>query len=182
MSFQVGSSRFANDTLYKKMADIRISPWRLKYNIWHFYKLANFDSGFIPFNFYRTQIRSLPCLVTLPVSSNLSKLIHGFYGWICQNWYRDFSDLLHGFVKIYTWISLSWYKDMSMLLRGFVKFVLWIGQNCSMYILLLGKQNQGEVWPRYQSKLKLLVWTKGVEWVQSTHCLGSAVCISEFPW
>ena len=28
MSFQVGSSRFANDTLYKKMADIRMSPWR----------------------------------------------------------------------------------------------------------------------------------------------------------
>jgi len=25
---EVGSSRFANDTLYKKMADIRISPWR----------------------------------------------------------------------------------------------------------------------------------------------------------
>ena len=45
--------------------------------------------------------------------------------------YMDFSDSLHGFVKIETWIFLSCYMDLSKLLHGFVKFVTWICQSCS---------------------------------------------------
>ena len=34
-----------------------------------------------------------------------------------------------------------------------------------MYFLPLAKQNEAEVWPRFQSLLKLLLLSKGVEWV-----------------
>ena len=39
---------------------------------------------------------------------------------------KDFSKLLHGFVKIYTWISQSCYMDLSKFLYGFLKVVTWI--------------------------------------------------------
>ena len=68
-----------------------------------------------------------------------------FVIWICHNWYIDFSKLLHALVKIYTWISLNCYPS------------------CSKYCLPFVKQYQAEVWPRFQSLLKLLPWTKGVE-------------------
>ena len=38
---------------------------------------------------------------------HLSKIIYGFLWFvtlICQNWYRDFSKLLHGFVRVFLWI------------------------------------------------------------------------------
>ena len=41
-----------------------------------------------------------------------------------------------------------------------------------MYFLPFAKQNQAEVWPRFQSLLKLLLWTKGVEWVKVLNALG----------
>ena len=70
--------------------------------------------------------------------------------WICQNCYMDFFKLLHGLVKIDTWISLS----------------------CSMYFSPFAKQNQGEVWPRVQTFLKLLLRPKDVDWVKVLNALG----------
>ena len=55
--------------------------------------------------------------------------------WFWQNCQIDFSMLIHAFVKIDTWISSTF-----------------------------AKQNQA-VWPRLQSLLNLLLWTKGGEWV-----------------
>ena len=60
---------------------------------------------------------------------------------------------------------------LSKLLHGFVKVVMWICQSCSMYFSRFAKQNQAEVWPRVQSSLKLLLWTKGVEWVKAVNAL-----------
>ena len=51
---------------------------------------------------------------------------HGFVNWCC---YMDFSKMLQGLVKIDTWV-----------------------QCCSLYFS--PKQNQAEVWPRFQSFLK----------------------------
>ena len=45
-------------------------------------------------------------------------------------------------------------------------------QNCSMHLSTFAKQNQAEVWPRFQSFLKLLLWTKGVEWIEVLNALG----------
>ena len=39
--------------------------------------------------------------------------------WICQNWYMDFSKLLHGFVKNCKWIYQNWQMNVSKLLHGF---------------------------------------------------------------
>ena len=99
---------------------------------------------------------------------DFSRLLHGFpklingifwvVTWICQNWYMDFFEFLHGFVKIVTWISRSCYIYLSKVLHVFLKLVTWICQIVqSMYFLSLAKQNQAEVWPRFQSSLKLLL-------------------------
>ena len=85
--------------------------------------------------------------------------------------------LLHGFVKIDTWISLSWYMDF--------KVAAWICQSCFMYFLLLVNWNQTQVWPIYQSLLKLLLWTKGVEWVKVLIALGLLClwqCLPNHKW
>ena len=60
-------------------------------------------------NFYQTQVRSLLCLAS-PCSrwilfklSDVTKLLDGILEvvtWICQNWYMNFSKLLHWFVKV----------------------------------------------------------------------------------
>ena len=42
----------------------------------------------------------------------------------------------------------------------------------SMYFSPFAKQNQAEVWPRFQSLLKLLLWTKAVEWVKVLNASG----------
>ena len=78
----------------------------------------------------------------------------------------EFSRLLHGFVKIDTKISLSCHMDLSKLLHGFALVVTRICLSCFMYFSPFAKQNQAEVWPRFQSLLKLPLWTKGVESIQ----------------
>ena len=70
--------------------------------------------------------------------------------------------LLDGFVEVATWFFLSHYMDLT-------KFFF-------MYLSPLAKQNQVEVWQRFQI-LKFLLWTKGFWMSQSTQCLGSVV-----PW
>ena len=75
--------------------------------------------------------------------------------WICKNCYIDFSELLHGFIKVATWICLCFYTDSSKL-----------------FYVFLAKQSQAEVWPRFQSFLKLLLWFKGVERVKVLYALG----------
>ena len=82
----------------------------------------------------------------------------------------EFSKLFYGFVKIDTWISLSCYRDLSKVLHGFIKVVTWIF--CFMFFLPFGKQNQTDVWPRFQSLLKLLLWNKVVEWVKVFNAMG----------
>ena len=76
---------------------------------------------------------------------------------ICQNLYINFYKLLYGFVKVVTWIC----------------------QSCSTHFSPLAKQNHTEVWPRFQSWLKLLLWTNGVEWVKVVnawvHCASANV-------
>ena len=106
---------------------------------------------------YGTQVQSLPCLVTPSVtfcpfwfSSMLVNVILKVVQWICQNLYIDFYELLHGFVKVVTWIC----------------------QSCSTYFSPLAKQNHTEVWPRFQSLLKLLLWTTGVKWIKVLNALG----------
>ena len=66
--------------------------------------------------------------------------------------------------------------DLPKLIHGFVKVVTWICQNCSMYFSAFALQNQTEVWPRFQSVLKLLLSTKCLEWVQLLNALGIWQC------
>ena len=92
--------------------------------------------------------------------------------WICQNWCMDFSELLqelskmiHGFFWVVTWNCQNWYMDLLKLLRGFVPCI------CSMYFSPFAKQNQAEVLPRFQSLLKLMLWTKGADWAKVINAL-----------
>ena len=86
------------------------------------------------------------------------------------------NKLLHGFCKVDTWISLSChmylskdcYTDFSTVKKDLLKLDF---QNFSMHLSTFAKQNQAEVWPRFQSFLKLLLWTKGVEWVKVLNAL-----------
>ena len=67
-------------------------------------------SLFVFLHFYQTQVRSLPCLITLSVS----RLVEIYSNClICQSCYMDFSKLSNGFVKINTWISFGCYMDLS---------------------------------------------------------------------
>ena len=45
-------------------------------------------------------------------------------------------------------------------------------QSWSMYFSPFAKQNQAEVWPIFQSLLKLLLWNKVVKWVKLLNALG----------
>ena len=65
------------------------------------------------------------------------------------------SKLIHEFVKVW----------LSKLIHEFVKVVTWICQSCSMYFFSFAKQNQAEVWPRFQSLMHLnLNLLKSVTW------------------
>ena len=76
--------------------------------------------------------------------------------------------MLHGYLEVFlrgfeTIDSLSFYMDFPKLQHGFVKVVSWILQSCSLFFSPFAKQNQAEVWPRFQSLLKFLLCTnKGV--------------------
>ena len=75
---------------------------------------------------------------------------------LCQSCHMYLSESIHGFLLFVTWICRNCCIDLLRLLLGFVKVVLCIA-----------KQNQDEVWPRFQSLLKFLLWTKGVEWIKA---------------
>ena len=77
--------------------------------------------------FYRTQVRSLPCIIPSEFLLFLRPM------------------LLHGFVKIDTWISKSCHMDLLKLLHMFVKNVTLICKSSSMKFLRFAKQNQAEV-------------------------------------
>ena len=55
-----------------------------------------------------------------------------------------------------------------------LKVVTRICQSCSMFFSPYAKQNQAEVWPIFQSLLKLLLWNKVVEWVHVLNALGQS--------
>ena len=79
-------------------------------------------------------------LGNIPKKENCSVLpFYGFLKILC----RDFSDLLHAFVqmKAVTWICQSYYMDLSNLLHGFVEVVMWILKSCSIYFSPFPKQN-----------------------------------------
>ena len=132
------------------------------------------------------QIRSLPCLVSHSLNLHcwiflkLLDMLHGFLEvvtWICQVWYTWISlSCFMDFFKIDTCISLSCYMDLSKLLFGFVKVITWICQRCSMNFSPFAKQYRVEVWQRFQSSMKPLLWTKG----QSTQCCGYVVPLAMF--
>ena len=84
----------------------------------------------------------------------------------------DLSKLMHVFHQVVVWICKNWYMDFSELLIAFVTVAIWICQSCFVYFSPFAQQNQAEVWPRFQSSLKLLLWTKGVEWVKVLNSLG----------
>ena len=62
--------------------------------------------------------------------------------WICQRRYTDFLKLLHGFTGL------------------------------CIYFSPFAKKKLADLWPRFQSWLKLLLWTKGVDWVKAFNALG----------
>ena len=67
------------------------------------------DGGGISY-FCRTQVRSLPCLVSRRPFLILFKLLHGLVRinrWISLNCYTDLSKLTHGFLQVVTWIRES---------------------------------------------------------------------------
>ena len=82
--------------------------------------------------FHRTQIRSVPCLVTQWGGALVE---FGSNCWICQSCFIPFSSWLHGFVKIVALIFLSCYMDLSKLLHGFVYVFTRIHPSCFMYFL-----------------------------------------------
>ena len=81
-------------------------------------------------------------------------------------------------------ISLS--PVAATMLHGFVKAVAWICQCCSMYFYPFAKQNQAEVWPRFQILLKPLFWIRGVwirgEWKYSMPWVRCAFCNVFIMW
>ena len=93
------------------------------------------------FIFYRTQVQSLPCLVTESVCA----LVEFCSNWICQSCKMNFSMQLDVFVKINRWISLSCYMDLSKFIHVFLELVTWISQSYFMYFLPFPQQNQAEV-------------------------------------
>ena len=127
-------------------------------------------------DFCRTQVRSLPFALSLShsLTPHFEFCLNCLIDWlVCQAWislccYMDLSKLK----QVFTWICQNCYMDSLKLLLGFVKVVTWICQSCSMYFLPFAKQNQAEVWPRFQSLLKLLLWTKGVKWIKVLNALG----------
>ena len=127
---------------------------------------------------------AVPCtIIALPCHS-VSRLVEFCSN--CCSCYMYFTKLLNGFFKIDTWISLSCYMDLSKLLHGFVKVVSWICQSCFIFFSPFAKQNQAEVWPRFQSLMKLLFWTIEVDWVKVLNALGPLcfwqcfICIRTF--
>ena len=62
------------------------------------------------------------------------------------------------------------------MMQGFLSVVAWICQSSPMYFSPFAKQSQAELWPRFQSLLKLLLWIEGVEWAKVLNdALGSVV-------
>ena len=88
-------------------------------------------------DFYWTQARSLPCLVSQ--SPSQSMFVVGNC-WICHSCFVDFSKLIHWFLLVVTWICQNQWMDFSKLLHGFVKNVTRICQSCSMYFLPVAKK------------------------------------------
>ena len=71
-------------------------------------------------------------------------------------------------------MSLFWRNDDFLCYPniGLIGFVICIFDLCFMFFLPFGKQNQTDVWPRFQSFLKLLLWNKVVEWVKVFNAMG----------
>ena len=70
------------------------------------------------FIFHRTQVRSLPCLVSPWVTRRPCWILFKLLDF--QSCYMYISALLHGFVKIDTWIFPSCYFDFSKLIHTFL--------------------------------------------------------------
>ena len=76
------------------------------------------------------------------------------------------SKFVNGFFSVVVWICQSCHIDLFKLFHRFVKVVLCISRSP------FAKQNKAEVWQRFQSFLKLLLWTKGVKWVKVLNVMG----------
>ena len=84
---------------------------------------------------------------------------------------------LRGFLRIDTWISQSFYLDWSMLLHSFVIFVTW-GFSMLLYEFCCPLSNKTKV-NFVQWLLKLLLWTKDVEWAKVLNAL-DPLCVWQY--
>ena len=103
--------------------------------------------------------------------SELAELVQPFLSNPSLNIALSCPSVRHSSFLILSKLSCR-YIDFSKSLHGFVKVATWICQSCLMYISPFAKQCQAEVWPRFQSLLKLLLTTKGLELVKVLNALG----------
>ena len=75
---------------------------------------------------------------------------------VCLSFDLDLSHLLHGFVKVLSWICQSYHMDFSKL---------------NLFQVLWQTQPSWSL-TRFHSLLKLLLWTRGVDWVKAFNALG----------
>ena len=68
-----------------------------------------------------------------------------------------------------------------ILFNRFVKVATWM---CQLFFVFLAKQNQAEVWPRFQSLLKLLlkVLNESGFWMPRVRCTFRSICLEPWFW
>ena len=103
---------------------------------------------------------------------------------ICPKCNIDFSKFWNESICISFDIScfmdlFKLYMDLSMFWYGFVKDAIWICWSCCIgfvrVVILISRhlpKKLADLWPTFQSLLKLLLWTKGVDWVKAFNALG----------
>ena len=118
---------------------------------------------------------------------DLSKLIHRFLlvltRMICQNWYMDLLKLLEA-VHIYYILQSQVPRDAPPSPLYPLSHNIWTAPYLDMsklfdVFLALCKTKTSWDWPKFQSLWKLLLWTKGVEWVKVLNALGP-LCLCQW--
>ena len=97
------------------------------------------------------------------------------FPWICQNWYMDFSKLLHGFAKIdaliylRTWICRSCYMD---LLKFLHKFCLCISRTLPIKLKF-----DLHFKARWSFCFELMVLNESTYWMPWVRCAFGNFCL-----
>ena len=82
---------------------------------------------------------------------------------ICPKCNIDFSKFWHEFI--------CFDMDLSKTLYGFLEVVAWVYRVVYLFLAICQKK-LADLWPRFQSWLKLLLWTKCVDWVKAFNASG----------